>query len=386
MGKCILLGVSYSVALYKAIDLARELIKRGANVKVVMTQEASRVISPEIFHWATGNDVVYKLSGETEHVTLSRECDSMVIYPATLNVVSKLAYGITDDPVTLTAVNFIGYSKYVLVFPVMHRSMYDSPQYSNTLNMLKNIENIVLIEPVLEDGRVKILDPLESANIIESVTLRGRDLNGVRALVTAGPTREYVDKIRFISNPSSGKMGAAIAWELFSRGAEVYVVRGPSFASFPPQVQIYDVETTEEMAEVVKDIGEVDLAFFAAAPADYKPAETFPGKIDSKTEIEIKLLPTPKVAKVSAAKRKVGFTAVVGEDIIDVALTKMNSYGFDMIVANKVDRKDIGFTSDMNEVYIIRKDKTIRHVPKLPKLLVARAIVDESKDLLRNSD
>ncbi len=385
-GKCIVIGVSYSVALYKAVDLSRELIKRGANVKVVMTEEASRVVSPELFHWATGNEAIRELTGETEHVSLAKECDAMVIYPMTLNVLSKFAYGITDDPVTITAVNFIGYGKYVLAFPVMHRGMLNSPQYKRSLELLKEIKNVIVIEPSIEGERVKIPDPVDSSNIVEGVVLRGRDLKGVRALVTAGPTREYLDKIRFISNPSSGKMGAALAWELFARGAEVHVVKGPSFASFPQWINIYDVETTEEMCEAVRGIGKVDIAFFAAAPADYKPEEVFPGKIDSTTEIEIKLVPTPKVAKVSEAKKKVGFTAVVGDDVIGIAKRKMEAYDFDMIVANKVDRKDIGFTSDMNEVYILKKDNTVRHVPKLPKLLVARAIVDESKDLLRDTD
>ncbi len=381
-GKCILLGVTYSVSLYRSIDLARELIKRGAKVKVMMTDAAAKVISPELFEWATGERPIVGLSGATEHVSEAKECDVMVISPATLNTISKIAYGIADENVALTAINFLGYKKFVIIFPVMHASMYFSVQLKRAVQLLEDYNNVVIIPPIIENGRVKLPDVEAQANVIEGITLRGRDYKGIKALVTAGPTREYFDKIRFISNPSSGKMGASLAWELYARGADVVLIHGPSSASFPPWTNRIEVETTEEMAEAVKSVEDVDVAFFAAAPADYKPKERFEGKLDSTEEITLELVPTPKVAKESSAKVNVGFTAVVGDNIIDTAIKKLESYGFDMIVANRVDLKDIGFRSDKNEVFIISKDGRIRHVPKLPKLLVARAILDESKELL----
>ena len=381
VGRIIALGVSYSVAVYKSIDVARELIKRGGRVRTVMTSEAARVISPELFHWATGEPPVAELTGETEHVSLGKEASGMAIAPATLNVMSKLANGITDNPVVATAINVKEYGKPVLIFPAMHIGMLKSPQYLRAKKALEEMGYLV-IDPLVEEGRVRFPEPSWIANVVESVVLRGRDYEGVKALVTAGPTREYIDAIRFISNPSSGKMGASLAWELFSRGAEVTVVHGPSTATYPPWVRRVKVETTEEMAEAVKE-DEYDVAFFAAAPADYRPEERFQGKLDSAEEVLLRLVPTPKVAHNAKAKVKVGFTAVVGEDVIDVALNKLEKYGFDMIVANRVDRKDIGFASDMNEVFIVHKDGRVKHVPKVPKLLVARAILDETLELLK---
>ncbi|NPA85428.1 MAG: bifunctional phosphopantothenoylcysteine decarboxylase/phosphopantothenate--cysteine ligase CoaBC [Crenarchaeota archaeon] len=380
-GRIIVLGVSYSVALYKAVDVARELVKRDGRVRAVMTEEASKVISPEVFHWATGEEPVAGLTGETEHVSLAKDASSMVIAPATLNVLAKLAYGIADNPVVLTAINVKEYGKPVMIFPSMHAPMLRSAQYRRAKEALEEAGYLVF-DPPAEGGRVRFPEPEHVANVAEAVTLRGRDYEGIKALVTSGPTREYIDAIRFISNPSSGKMGASLAWELFSRGAEVKVVHGPSQASYPPWVDRVQVESTEEMAEAVKD-GEYDVAFLAAAPADYRPERRFEGKLDSNEELTLSLVPTPKVARNVKARIKVGFTAVVGEDIIDTALAKLEKYGFDMIVANRVDRKDIGFASDMNEVYIIHSDGRVKHVPKVPKLLAARAILDEARELVR---
>ncbi len=379
--KEIILGVSYSVAIYKSIDVARDLIKRGGKVKVVMTEEASKIVSPELFHWATGEEPAWKLSGKTEHVTLVKRASSIVIAPATLRTLSEIAYGIAESPVSLVAVNARGYAKPVILFPAMHIGMLKSPQYERATKLLKE-QGYLIFPPLVERGRVKFPEPEMIANLVESITLRGRDYEGIRALVTSGPTREYIDTIRFISNPSSGKMGASIAWELFARGAHVRVVHGPSKAVYPPWVESIEVESTEEMAKKSSE-GEYDVAFFAAAPADYKPEERFNGKLDSEECITLKLVPTPKVVKSVKAKVKVGFTAVVGEDVVDMAFKKLEKYDFDMIVANRVDRKDIGFTSDMNEVLILHKDGRVKHVPKLPKLLVARAIIDEALGLLK---
>jgi len=380
-GKEIALGVSYSVAMYKSIDVARELIKRGGRIKVIMTEEASKIISPELFHWATGEEPVWRLTGETEHVSLAKRIASMVIAPATLKTMSEIAYGIASSPVALTAINARGYGKPVMIFPAMHVGMFESPQYKRASKLLEE-QGYILFPPLREGNRIKFPEPEAIANLAESITLRGRDYEGIKALVTSGPTREYIDSIRFISNPSSGKMGASIAWELFARGASVRVIHGPSKAVYPPWVERVEVESTEEMAEAASE-GEYDVAFFAAAPADYRPEERFKGKLDSEEEVTLRLIPTPKVVRSVNARVKVGFTAVVGEDVVDAAFKKLEKYDFDIIVANRVDRKDIGFTSDMNEVLIVHKDGKVKHVPKLPKLLVARAILDETLGLLK---
>ena len=360
---------------------SKRIDKKRRKSGVVMSEEASRVISPELFHWATGNRPITKLSGETEHISLARSCDIMTIVPTTLNTLIKIAYGVTDEIIPLIAITFLGYSKRLLIAPVMHREMTLTPQYREAVGRIKNIKNIILVEPIEEEGRLKLPEVEFLANIIETVTLRDIDYKGKRVLVTSGPTREYIDRIRFISNPSSGKMGASLAWELYARGADVVVVHGPSIASYPPWIKRIQVETTEEMAQAVENLGDFDIAFFAAAPADYRPKEVFDGKLDSKDVITLELAPTPKVALRAKAKKRVGFTAVVGDNVIDIAIQKLEAYDFDIIVANRVDRKDIGFTSDLNEVYIVTKDGKVKHVPKLPKLLVARSVVDEARKL-----
>ncbi len=376
--KKILLGITGSAASYKAIDVARELIKRGAKVKAIMSEKAKEMVSPKLVGWATGSEVITEESWVTEHITLAREYDLFLLAPATLNTVVKLSLGITDELIPLTAISFIGMSKKVVVAPALHKNLMGL-HYDDAISVLKDV-GVKVIEPLV-DERAKFPEAEDIANVVEGFLLRGDDFKYKKVLVTSGPTREYIDSVRFISNPSSGKMGASLAWEAFARGAEVKVVSGPSCARYPPWVPITFVETTEDMIEEVKR-DEYDVAFLAAAPADYKPERSFKGKV--REELELRLVRTERVFKHVKARVKVGFTAVVAEteeDLISEAERKLEEYGFDIIVANNVARRDVGFGSDLNEVIIIKRGGKYRHVPKMPKLLVARAILDEVRSL-----
>ncbi len=395
-GRRIVLGVTSSVAVYRSIDLARKLMRRGAHVRVVMSREASRFISPLLFEWATGVKPIVDVGGEVEHITLAREYDGMVVAPATANTIAKIAYGVADTSVTLTALSFHGIGKPVLIVPVMHLNMYYSRIVKENIDRLKQLGYYVL-EPLIEEDKAKI-PPVEEITLkTEVLVLRGEDLRGVRVLVTAGPTREHLDPVRFLSNPSSGRMGVAVAREAYYRGARVKLVHGPLCGIEPPLwVEKTSVVSTEEMRRAVLEEverGEYDIIVLAAAPADYRFKKTSPVKVDSTNKLVVELEPTPKIIRdvAEAAKSKKPSTIIIGfaaetartdSELIGKARKKLEKYGIDMIVANNVSRRDIGFTSIYNEVYIITKDR-VEHVPKKTKEEIARIILDKALELTR---
>ncbi len=395
-GHRIVLGVTSSIALYRSIDLARKLMRRCARVRVVMSHDASHFISPLLFEWATGLEPVVDVGGRVEHISLAREYDGMVIAPATANTIAKLAYGVADTPVTLTALSFHGMGKPVLVVPVMHLNMYYSRIVKENIDRLKQLGYYVL-EPWIEEDKAKIPPIEEIALKTEALVLRGEDLRGVRILVTAGPTREYLDPVRFISNPSSGRMGVAVAREAFYRGARVKLIHGPLCSVEPPQwIEKTSVESTEEMRKaVLREVeqGEYDIIVLAAAPADYRFKKTSSEKIDSTNRLVVELEPTPKIIKDVAltAKNKKPSTIIIGfsaetvkddRELVERAKRKMEKYGIDMIIANNVSRRDIGFESKYNEVYIITRNR-VEHVPKKTKEEIARIILDKAIELTR---
>ena len=214
-GKRIVLGVTGSVAAYRSIDLARKLMRHGAHVRVVLTRDAADLVSPKLFHWATGIEPVVDIGGDIEHVVFAREYDGMVIAPATANTIAKLAHGIADTSVTLVALSMHGKGKPILIVPVMHLNMYQSTITRENIERLHKLGYHIL-EPVVEGDKAKIPGVEDIALKTEAMILRGEDLRGLRVLVTAGPTREHLDPVRFLSNPSSGRMGVAIRVRLFS--------------------------------------------------------------------------------------------------------------------------------------------------------------------------
>jgi len=383
-GKSVVLGVTASISLYKSLDLARELMRHGSEVHVIMSRAASRLISPSMFEWATGNPVTVDITGNLEHVQLS-EKEAMVVAPATMNFLNKLAYGITDNSVLLTASNFIGEHKPLFIVPTMHLSMYKTTQVLHSLEMLKS-QGIHVIEPYEERDVAHYPDINLLTWQIESIILRGKDLSGKKILVTAGPTREYMDPVRFMSNPSSGTMGIAIANEAFFRGAEVRLIHGPLSTSMKPAMKnVFEVKTTDEMMkEVEAGVKEgFSIVILAGAPADFSFQNKFENKVDTAREVpEVKLIKTPKVSSVAVGKAfVVGFSAETvdnDEELTKKARAKMERHGFNMIVTNNVSRHDIGFGSTDNEIFIITNESQMK-ISKNNKIVIARGILDNVK-------
>ena len=391
MGKKILVGVTGSVAIYKTLDLVRSLMRLGAEVKVIMSKDATKLVSPIMFEWATGEKVITKLTGEIEHVSLAEEFDAFIIAPATANTISKIANGIADTPITATALNFVGLKKELIIVPAMHLPMYFSPQMISNINKLKEMGAFV-IEPFIVRDVAHYPDIEYLSNYISSLILRKRDLEGYKIVVTAGPTREHLDPIRFISNPSSGTMGVAIANEAYFRGADVVLVHGPLCSHVKPVVKKrVEVETTEEMAnEVEKSVKEgYNIVILAGAPADYKFKNVASSKIDS--HVEIPKVELEKTIKISSVIRKydvflVGFSAETAKDeneLIEKAKIKKERHGFNLIVANNASRKDIAFSSIYNEVIVIG-DSFIKKISKNYKTIIARELLDIIKDAYRS--
>ncbi|MEM4685592.1 MAG: bifunctional phosphopantothenoylcysteine decarboxylase/phosphopantothenate--cysteine ligase CoaBC [Sulfolobales archaeon] len=392
-GRKIVLGVSGGVAVYKAVDVARELIRRSADVYVVMSSEASKLISPQLFEWATGNEVYVEFKGEVGHVALSRTCDAMVITPATANTIAKLASGVADTSVTLTALNFIGLRKPLLIVPSMHLAMYQAPQIVESISKLKAY-GVRILEPLIEGVRAKLPEVDDIVLNAETLVLRGSDLKGVKILVTAGPTREFLDPVRFLTNASSGRMGVAIAREAFFREASVTLVHGPMEDSLIPKYfKTVKVVTTEEMLNAVVNELRNDTyhaVVLAGAPSDFKFREVSKVKIDSNIGLlNLTLEPTPKISK---EIRKVFNGLVVGfaaetvrgnvEELKARARSKLVERGFDLIVANDVTRPDIGFASEYDEVLILGADGFEKYISKTRKDLIAREILDIVKKAL----
>ena len=391
-GKRIVIGVTSSAAIYKAIDVVRGLVKRCADVYVVMSPEAEKLVSPILFEWACGNRVICKATGMVEHISLAKMCDCMAIVPATANTICKVAEGVADTIVTLTALSFIGLGKPLIIVPAMHLNLYKAPQVKEAISKLESF-GATILEPVIVNDRLRLPEVYDIVFCIESITLRGRDLKGLKVLVTAGPTREFLDPVRFLSNPSSGYMGVAIARDAYFRGAEVTLIHGPLSNIYPPPwIRRFEVTSTEEMNDRILSelkVKEYDVVILVAAPVDFRFSTTYSAKKESREGgFTVKLELTPKIA---ANVRKafngilVGFAAetVTGnKELIDRALNKMNRYGFDIIVANNVARRDIGFSSKYNEVVIITRDGEVREVPKMTKEEVARIILDYVKKLI----
>lgn len=390
-GKLIALGVSYSSAIYRSIDVARYLLRFCADVQTLMTPRAARAISPQLFHWATGRRPITRLTGDVEHIALARQADAMVIAPATLRTVTAIAMGYAVNSVVATAIAMRSQGKPVVIAPAMHRDLLLSRQARESMARLYDM-GYYLLPPLEKDGRVVLPDPYYIARKVVSVSLRGEDLRNLRIVVTAGATREFIDDVRFISNPSSGRMGMAIALEAMFRGASTTLVAGHLEAEPPPWIYIERVTSTDEMCRVLMKTVEKKkphALIMAAAPADFKPSERVKGKIDSRVaELTLKLIPTPKILR---ELRKVyngvviGFAAEVvesSEELIEKARRKLEEYELDAIVANPVGIPGIGFASPMNEVYICTPNGRVKHVGPVLKEVIAREVIDIAKELI----
>ncbi len=384
-GKCVVIGVTGSIAAYRTPDMIRELVRLGADVISTTSKEGLRYVTRDVLSWATGRDPITELSGFSEHIALADECDAMIIAPATANTIAKIAVGVADTPVTLIALTMMGAGKPVIVVPTMHTSLYTAPQMRKALEKLRKA-GVIIFPPMIEEGKLKFPPPKELALAVDTVVNRGRDAEGVRLVVTAGPTREYLDRIRFLTNPSSGLMGVTIAREAFLRGADVVLVAGPLKEKPPYYLKVINVVSTEEMLDAVMKAvkgTEPHAVVLAAAPSDFKFSKTWDGRLrTTDSPIEVELVPTPKI---SLKIREVfdglliGFAAEYAEGDVDRLITsareKLEKRGFDAIAANDVSVEGVGFSSPENEVWLVDREG-VRKVPRARKEVVARHIID----------
>lgn len=390
-GRKIALCITGSVAAIKCPEIARELMRQGAEVYAVMSSMAQKIIHPYLMEWATGNPVVTELTGKIEHVMLAGEVvgkvDLVLVAPATANTISKIACGVDDTPATTVVSTAFGSSIPIMVVPAMHESLYRHPVVTENIRKLQSL-GITFVGPRVEEGKARIA---ETKEIIEAVVRRltvKKDLAKRRVLVTAGPTLEYIDPIRVITNKSSGKMGIAIAEEALSRGAEVTLVYGPGTATPPREAKIISVETSQEMYKaVVSELKskKYDVAVAVAAVADWAPEKKFEYKVptSTNTELTVKLKPTPKiidaVKKVSPDIFLVAFRAesnLSDEELIQSAYDRLKKAKADLITANDTGRKGVGFAYDTNEVFIVDTNKKVVHVPLATKREVAKRLFD----------
>ncbi len=386
-GKEIVLGVTGCIAAYKAAELVRLLVKSGANVQVVMTGSAKEFVSPLTFQTLSGNPVItemFKLYREKEigHISLAQKADILAIAPATANIIGKAAGGIADDMLSTV---FMATKAPVLFAPGMNVNMWDSPAVQKNISRLKK-RGHSFVEPGYGDlacgvqgkGRLaEVEDILEEMRVI----LSPKDYNKKRVLVTAGPTREALDPARYITNPSTGKMGFAIARALKRRGAEVTLISGPTSLTLPCGVNCVKVKTAGEMAlEVDKCFENMEIIIKSAAVADYRPRAVSFEKIKKKDDgIVLDLEKTSDI--LSALGKKKGTRLLVGfaaetENILANAAEKLKNKNLDMIVANDISRSDVGFGAEDNQVTVLLKDGTKEPLPKMGKDEVADALLD----------
>ena len=386
-GKKIVLCITGSVAAYRAIDLARLLMKHSADVYAVMTESTtSMLLNPEIMKWATGNDVVTNLTGNLEHIILADYgmSDLIIVYPCTANTLGKVAAGIDDTPVTSILSVALGSKIPIIVAPAMHEAMYENIFVQQNVSKLK--EHMLFVQPKIEGGKAKVADPEHMLNATISILSNNAPLSGKRVLVTAGSTIEYIDPIRVITNLSSGKMGIAIAQEAQRMGATVTLVCGHGTLS-PETGKIVRVNTGEEMYKAV--VSELlskrqDIAVMAAAVADFAPAKKSDKKINTKLgKMELSLVTTRKIIDEVKNNSKDTFLVAFKADycspesvLIEKAYRKLKECDADIIVANDLGRKGSEPGSDKNEVFIVDRDKKIVHLPPESKAQVARKLLE----------
>ncbi|HEX6253437.1 MAG TPA: bifunctional phosphopantothenoylcysteine decarboxylase/phosphopantothenate--cysteine ligase CoaBC [Nitrososphaera sp.] len=385
--KKIVLCITGSIAAYRAIDLARLLMRHGADVHTVMTEStASMLLNPQIMKWATGNDVVTNLTGNLEHIILADYgmSDLIIVYPCTANTLGKVAAGIDDTPVTSILSVALGSKIPVIVAPAMHEAMYENIFVQQNVSKLK--EHMVFIEPQMEGGKAKVADHEHILNATISVLSNKAPLSGKRVLVTAGSTIEYIDPMRVITNLSSGKMGIAIAQEAQRMGATVTLVYGHGTLN-PATGKIVRVNTGEEMYKaVVSELSSKrhDIAVMAAAVADFTPARKSDKKINTKIgKMELSLVATRKIIDEVKNNSKDTFLVAFKADycisdsvLIEKAYRKLKECDADIIVANDLGRKGSEPGSDKNEVFIVDRNKKIVRLPPESKAQVARRLLE----------
>ena len=387
-GRRIVLGVSGGIAAYKAIDVCRRLVDRGAHVVPVLTRGATRFVGEATFSALASERAHTSLFDDDDpipHTRLGQSADAIVVAPATARVIGSYAAGISSDLLTATLLAVREGSR-VIVAPAMHTEMWEHPAVQDNLATLAR-RGVIIVPP--EEGRLaggdigrgRLAAPEAIVQAVEAALSADRDLSALHVLVTAGGTREPIDPVRFVGNRSSGKQGHALAAEAAARGAKVTLVSTVDLP-VPPQVDVVRVETAAEMEEAVQTAGaSADVVVMAAAVADFRPAQVAERKLKKQAGVpEIALEPTPDILA-GLGKRKrpgqtiVGFAAETDE-VRQNAAAKLAAKGIDLIVANDVTAPGAGFEHDTNHVVIMDADGTEREVPLADKRAIARAVFD----------
>jgi phosphopantothenoylcysteine decarboxylase/phosphopantothenate--cysteine ligase len=388
--KTILLGITGGISAYKVSDVASKLCQSGADVDVVMTESATRFITPLTLQSITGRQVytdMWKPVPEFKacHVALASAADLILIAPATANTIAKLACGLADDLLSCTV---LATRAPVIISPAMNDNMFHNPVTQENIAKLRE-RGFVIIEPGyghLLSGKIgqgRLPETAEIIDIIKLILARGGNLSGKRVVVTAGGTREAIDPVRFIGNRSSGKMGFAIAQAARDRGAEVALITTVPFSP-SAGIDVVPVETALEMKKSVENaVVNADVLIMAAAVADYQ-AEKVSGSKIKKTgaALELKLVKTHDIlSEIKGNFVKVGFAAE-SENLVENAASKLRAKGLDFIVANDITAKDSGFGADTNRVTIIDRDERTEVLPLVTKREVADRILDRVKEIL----
>jgi phosphopantothenoylcysteine decarboxylase/phosphopantothenate--cysteine ligase len=385
------LGVGGGIAAYKAAELARALMERGFTVQPILTAAAEEFVRPLTFTALTGRKTVTNLfsaddtlSSAIEHIRVAQENDIFVIAPATADLIAKLAHGLADDFLTTTYLAFTGP---VLVAPAMNTNMWNHPATQQNLKVLRD-RGHAIVEPgegVLACGTVgpgRLAEPDQLADAVAALLSSRRDMDGEVVLVTAGPTQEPLDAVRYISNRSSGKMGYAIASAAAERGARVILISGPVHVPAPRGAEVIPVKTAREMRTVVMEhMTDASIIVKAAAVADYHRSDPPKQKIKkTAARWSLELDPTPDILAELGRKKDdrllVGFAAETG-NLIEEARRKLESKNCDMVVANLVSQEGVGFESDENEVVLVLRTGETIPLPRAAKTKLAQRILDE---------
>jgi phosphopantothenoylcysteine decarboxylase/phosphopantothenate--cysteine ligase len=388
------LGVGGGIAAYKSAELARALMERGLRVQVILTSAAEKFITPLTFAALTGRKVITDLFGSAspeetlssavEHIAVAQENDILVIAPATADLLARLAHGLANDFLTTTYLAFTGP---VVLAPAMNSNMWMHPATQQNLAILKSRGHLI-IEP--EEGLLacgttgpgRLAEPERIADMVAALTLQRRDLEGETVLVTAGPTEEPLDPVRFISNRSSGKMGYALAQAAAQRGARVILVSGPVQLPEPAGVSVIHVRTAVEMrAAVMEHLPEATIVVKSAAVADYHLSRVPQHKVKkTSARMSLDLDPTPDILAELGQKKGdrllVGFAAET-ENLTESARQKLKNKNCDMVVANLVNQEGTGFESDQNEVVLVLRTGETIPIARAPKREIADRIFDQ---------
>lgn len=390
-GKAIILGVTGSIAAYKAVEILRELTGRGANVTVVMTESAQRFVAPLTFETLSRRPVLadlFTLDYEKHigHVTVGERADLLLVAPVTANTIAKFAHGLADDFLSNL---YLSSTCPILLAPAMDRDMYAHAAVQENLDHLR-AQGVHVLEPEYGElasgfiGHGRLADPLIIVRTVEDLLGHQQDLAGQTVLVTAGPTQEPLDPVRYLSNRSSGKMGFAIAEAARDRGAHVMLVSGPTSLPTPPGVMRTDVTTAEEMSHAVAErLDTTTILIMAAAVADYRPSTSAPQKMKKQETLTVEFVRNPDI--LAEAGRHKGSRILVGfaaetQDLLDNAREKLRKKHLDLIVANDV---RIAFAGETTRVTLLDRQGHVEELPELSKREAADRILDRVAALQR---